>query len=73
MFISKYFQNYKWKYDKIWNKISSTYTIYKRKRKNHYILIFCENNGSPKLAKKPNFLLYNAKPKNNLSGIVDIN
>ena len=30
--------------------------------KNLYILAFCENKGSAKLAKKPNFLLYNAKP-----------
>ena len=43
------------------------------REKNLYILTFCENNGSAKLAKKPNFLLYNAKPKNNLSGIADIN
>ena len=43
------------------------------KKENLYILTFCENNGSAKLAKKPNFLFYYAKPKNNLSGIADIN
>ena len=43
------------------------------KENNFYMLTFCENNGSTKLAKKPNFLLHNAKPKNNLSGVADIN
>ena len=42
------------------------------KEKNLYILTFCEKNGFAKLAEKPNFLLYNAKPKNKLSGIADI-
>ena len=44
----------------------------KVKEKNICILTFCENSGSAKLAKKPNFLLYNAKPKNKFSGIADI-